>query len=72
MSVPDEHANKGPLVLGVSICMTVLAITAVTLRFISRRLSRADFWWDDWFILAALVRSFSPFSMACSPLTGGL
>ena len=55
MSSEDKHANKGPLVLGVSILVSFLAITAVALRFLSRKLSKAHYWWDDWMILAALV-----------------
>lgn len=55
MSSKDEHANKGPIILGISILVTFLAITAVALRFLSRKLSKAQYWWDDWMILAALV-----------------
>ena len=55
MSSKDKHANKGSLVLGVSILVSVLAITAVALRFLSRKLSKAHYWWDDWMIVAALV-----------------
>ena len=56
MSTSDLHANKGPVVLVVSILMVILAVAAVALRFLSRKLSKAIFWWDDWIILAALVR----------------
>ena len=55
MSSTNEHANKGPMVLGISILLCFLAIKAVTLRFLSRKLSKAQYWWDDWMILAALV-----------------
>ena len=55
MSSKVEHANKGPIVLGIFILVTFLAITAVALRFLSRKLSKAQYWWDDWMILAALV-----------------
>ncbi|KAK0507563.1 hypothetical protein JMJ35_010086 [Cladonia borealis] len=54
MSSKDEHANKGPTMLGISILVTFLAIAAVALRFLLRKLSKAQYWWDDWMILAAL------------------
>jgi len=56
MAVEDDHADKGGVVLGISILMTILAIMAVALRFLSRKLSRAGFWWDDWVIVMALAR----------------
>ena len=55
MSSKDDHANKGPIVLGISIIVSFLAITAVVLRFLSRKLAKAQYWWDDWMILGALV-----------------
>jgi hypothetical protein len=35
--------------------LIALAIVALLLRFISRKLSGAGFWYDDWLCLAALV-----------------
>ena len=32
-----------------------LAVTAVVLRFISRRIARAGFWIDEWLMLPALA-----------------
>ena len=36
----------------------VIAALLVTLRFTSRRLSKAGLWWDDWIQLPAIVSSF--------------
>ena len=33
----------------------VLALVAMVLRLISRRIARLSLWWDDYFILAATV-----------------
>ncbi len=38
-----------------SIVAVVLSTVAVTARLVARRLSAAKFWWDDYFILLALV-----------------
>ena len=51
----DLYANRQPLVIGVNIFLTIAAISAVGLRFLSRKLSRSFIWWDDWLIVAALV-----------------
>ncbi len=40
----------------VALTLIVLETTAVAVRFLSRYLSKAGFWWDDWLILGALVR----------------
>ena len=37
------------------ITVSVACTIAVALRFLSRRLIRAQLWWDDWTILAALL-----------------
>lgn len=34
----------------------VLALVAVVLRLFARRLKKLPLWFDDWFIVAALVR----------------
>ena len=47
--------NRQPLVLAFTITMTVLATVAVALRIIARRISAADFWYDDYTCLFALV-----------------
>ena len=55
LSSKAEPANKGPTVLGISILVTFLAINTVALRFMSGKLSKAQYWRDDWMILAAFV-----------------
>ena len=42
-------------IYGATITLTIIATAAVILRFISRKISTASFWWDDWTILIALV-----------------
>ena len=49
--IPD----KSPLIIAISTLLIVLPTTAISLRFISRHLSKAGLWWDDWVILLALV-----------------
>ena len=39
-----------------SIVGVVLSTIAVTARLVARKLSAAEFWWDDFFIVLALVR----------------
>ena len=51
----DLSESQIPRILGVNIATLILAIFAVALRFISRRVSNAKFWWDDWLTLPALV-----------------
>ena len=41
--------------IGVNIFLIALTSLALTLRCISRKLSDAGFWWDDWLALAAWV-----------------
>ena len=51
----DLNANQGPRVLSISLALIALSGIAVTLRFLSRLLSKAGLWWDDWVVLGALV-----------------
>ena len=51
----DRSASQQPHVLISGIVLYCLAVIAVILRFISRRLAGAGFWWDDWLILPPLV-----------------
>jgi hypothetical protein len=48
---PDLHAAV--------IVTLILAVTAVVLRFLARRLVKASIWLDDWLTLVALVRYYS-------------
>ena len=53
----EEHITdtKAPMIMTSIIAWFVIAYTAVTLRFISRRLSRTVLKGDDWCILGSLV-----------------
>ena len=48
------HENRAPEIVSVHVALMVLAIVAVALRFISRRM-KAGLHADDWTILLALV-----------------
>ena len=50
--------NEAPRVIVVNIVTLVIAVIAVILRLISRRLSAAHFWWDDWLIIVGLFLDF--------------
>ena len=52
---PDDSTNKNTLIKGSIIATWALAVIAVSLRFIARRLSKARFWYDDWLVLPATV-----------------
>lgn len=43
--------------IGADAFLIAIATLALSLRFISRKLSNAGFWWDDWLSLAAWVCS---------------
>lgn len=51
-------SSAGSTYIAVSVVFDVLTALAVGARFWSRRLNKAWCWWDDWFILAALVVSY--------------
>lgn len=58
MSTPTGPAPKGdqtPKLLATTIIFDVLAVIIVLLRFVSRRMAHANLWWDDWFMLPAMV-----------------
>jgi len=52
----DLNANQGPKIIAVSAVLIAISTIAVILRFISRMVSKAGLWWDDWLIVAAMVR----------------
>ena len=47
--------NRAPEIYAAHITIYCLAVVAVTLRLITRKLIRSSLWWDDYFILASLV-----------------
>ena len=51
----DLRATQVPRILGVNIATFALAVMAICLRFIARRLTRLPYWWDDWLMLPAIV-----------------
>ncbi len=51
----DLSETQVPRILGVNIATFALAVTTIVLRFVSRRLSRAPLWWDDWLMIPAIV-----------------
>ena len=47
----DELRSLG----GIIIAIWLIALIAVCLRFLARRLSKARLWYDDWLIIPATV-----------------
>jgi len=52
----DLNAPQGPKIIAVSAVLIAISTIAVILRFMSRMVSKAGLWWDDWLIVAAMVR----------------
>ena len=50
--------NQSTKLIVVNIVTFAMAVLAVILRLISRRLSKAHFWWDDGIIVLALLLDF--------------
>ena len=55
---PDINlsATQQPRILGADLFTYCLAVLVVILRFISRKISKAPYWWDDWLMVPAIVR----------------
>ena len=51
----DINANNSPVVLHIGIAMMCLSGSAVVLRYVSRRLARQPWLWDDWMIVMAVL-----------------
>jgi hypothetical protein len=61
-SMPRSNPPSGnlqPNLYAALIVTPIIAIIAVALRFLARRLIRTPMWLDDWLALVALVR-YSP------------
>ena len=52
----DGDQNKAAKTITIWAVLTSLSVTTVTLRFIARAVGNKRFGWDDWTMLAALVR----------------
>ena len=50
----DFHASKTGTLLVADTALIILSAIAVALRLLSRRLSRAGLWYDDYAILVAM------------------
>jgi hypothetical protein len=48
--------NIQPWTVSVVVSMTILALTSVGVRLISRRIKGQPLWWDDYMILFSMVR----------------
>ncbi|KAL8712697.1 MAG: hypothetical protein Q9220_003229 [cf. Caloplaca sp. 1 TL-2023] len=48
-------STHGPAIIGTGVAFTILATTAVGLRFTSKRVTKAGFGIDDWLLLASLL-----------------
>ena len=63
MTGVDLSQNRRPQVYAAEIAVYPLAVVAVVLRFLARRVAKNPLWIDDWFILVAFVRHFpKPYS----------
>lgn len=51
----NDSADRGPIILGVVSFLWVLTIIATSLRVISKYLSKARWWWDDYLAIIASV-----------------
>ena len=57
MMTNTTSPDKGPRIVAAAVSVIVVQVLVLILRFWSRSLStRARFWWDDWTVLAALVK----------------
>ena len=52
-----SESRVGSIIAANVICYTIGCL-AVVLRFVSRRLSNIKYEWDDWLVVAGLVRPF--------------
>ena len=55
MPTDSYHETRVPEIHGVIITLSVIATILTALRVLSRRIIRAQLWWDDWTIFLAMV-----------------
>lgn len=51
----DLNADQGPRLVGSMITLIVLPTLFVIARLVSRKVARAGYWWDDFFVVLACV-----------------
>lgn len=56
LSAEQIASDRSTSTFAAAIVTFTLASLAVPLRIFARRLTPANFWWDDWFIFVAYVR----------------
>lgn len=54
----DLYADQGPRLKASNIALIILPTVFVALRLISRKVSRAGYWYDDLLVLLALIFSY--------------
>jgi hypothetical protein len=59
----DLGDDRRPAIIAVSIVTWVLALLAVGLRLVCRQMKGVRLWWDDWLIIASLVRISRSFTL---------
>lgn len=56
------YQTRVPDLYAATITLAILQTIAVVARFAARKISAANFWWDDYTIVVALVRCAALFS----------
>ena len=59
----DLSQNLGPTILAASLTTWLLALIAIALRLVGRRMKGVTLWLDDWLIIAAVVSPYFLHSM---------
>ena len=54
---PSNTQSRSAGIIATAVIGLIIATVAIVLRFWSRKISKAGFYWDDWFALASLVSS---------------
>ena len=65
---PVLNEDRKVEVIVVTTLVTVLALSAVILRMLSRKLGGVKLWWDDYLIFFAMVRDMGNKTSARLPL----
>ena len=56
----DLQADQGPRVISSGIALIILPTVFVIVRFVSRFIAKAGFWWDDLLVVVSLLLSYGP------------